>query len=444
MSAIDLPFFSELQPASWRGVPFAVTGSTLRVGRRNVVHEYPYRDDVWIEDMGRAGRRITLTGFLVQDAAYGGTGDVIAQRAAMIAACETQDDDDGELVHASLGRLTVSLLDFECEERAERGRVFELRFSFIEGGAQQFPTLAIATQAQTALSVVAAFAATAQDFYDRMAALLTTPAIIGEIERTARAFVVDAQAITQRATSLVAMVATLAGNYGRFVGEFTASVKNASTTIDQLVGAGAQAREAVTQSGALLTARAALADYPGMASAVQTLVTAVQTANPDPHQAVQSLVTLQAQTTAQARATAGLTAANAQAIALYRRDAVIALASSTAAYALTSYDDAQALRSTVCDAIEAEIVLAADAGDDATYEALQALETAVVQDLTTRGFSGGTAQANMQTVSTPQPMPLIVLAQRLYQDVARYDGLLQQAAPVHPAFPPVAFRASNE
>jgi prophage DNA circulation protein len=48
----------------------------------------------------------------------------------------------------------------------------------------------------------------------------------------------------------------------------------------------------------------------------------------------------------------------------------------------------------------------------------------------------------MQTVNTPGPMPLIVLAQRLYQDVARYDTLLQQAAPVHPAFAPVSFRAS--
>ncbi|CAE6844559.1 hypothetical protein R75461_07183 [Paraburkholderia nemoris] len=141
---INRPFFSQLQPVSWRGVQFAVNGATLRAGRRNAVHEYPYRDDMWVEDLGRADRRISITGFLVQDAAYGG-GDVIAQRAAMIGACETPNDYDGELVHPSLGRLTVSPIDFECEKRSERGRVFELRFSFLEGGAQQFPTLVIAT-----------------------------------------------------------------------------------------------------------------------------------------------------------------------------------------------------------------------------------------------------------------------------------------------------------
>ncbi|MFL9997982.1 DNA circularization N-terminal domain-containing protein [Paraburkholderia sediminicola] len=436
-ATIDRPFFSELQPASWRGVPFAVTGSTLKAGRRNVTHEYPYRDEVWGEDMARAGRRISLTGFLVQDAAYGG-GDVIAQRAAMVGACETPDNNDGELVHPSLGRLTVALTDFECEERPERGRVFELRFSFLEGGAQQFPTLAIATQAQTGLSAVAAFAAAAQDFLNGFSALMTTPVVVGEIQRTAQNFVTEAQAITQRATSLVAMVATLRGEYGRFVGQFTAGITQSAPTIEALIGAGAQARESVAVCSAALLSAATVSDWFGMSSAAQSLVTAVQGANPDPHQAVQSLLALQNSVSAQARATAALAAANTLTTLLYRRNAVIALAQSTTGYALASFDDGEALRSTVSDALETEITSAGDAGDDATFTTLRALQIAVVQDLTTRGAS----LATMQTVNTPGPMPLIVLAQRLYQDVSRYDSLLQQANPVHPAFAPVSFRAS--
>ncbi|WP_434107626.1 DNA circularization protein [Paraburkholderia caffeinilytica] len=440
MGAILRPFFSSLQTASWRGVPFAVTGSTVKVGRRVALHEYPYRDDVWVEDLGRAGRRISVTGFLLQDAAYG-AGDVIAQRAAMIAACETPgetpEDGTGELVHPTLGRLTASLLDFECEERSGRGRSFELRFTFIEAGTEQFPSLAIATQAQTGLSVVAAYAAIAQDFANRLGALLRTPPIVGEIERTARAFVVDAQAITQRATSLVAMVATLRGNYGRFVGEFTATIRNASTTIEQLTGAGAQAREAVTQSGHALIAAASVADYARMSAATQSLVTAVQHANPDPNQAIQSLASLQAQTLTQVRANDALTAAHAGLTAMLRRVAVAALADSTRDYAPTSYDDAQALRPTVCDALDTEIVSAADAGDDATFEALGALETAVVLDLTTRGES----LATMRDVAMGASLPVLVLAQRLYQDVSRHDALVQQIGPINPAFAPAAFRA---
>ncbi|MBB5411704.1 prophage DNA circulation protein [Paraburkholderia sp. HC6.4b] len=444
MAVAEYPFFSALQAASWRGVPFGVTGSTLKVGRRNVTHEYPYRDEVWVEDLGRAGRRISLSGFLLQDAAYLGSpggGDVIAQRAAMIRACEQpadSDSADGELVHPSLGRLNVALIEFECEERSERGRYFELRFSFIESGAQQFPTLAIATQAQTGLSAVAAFAAVAQDFFSTVSAVLSSPAVVGEIGRTAQNFVVEAQAITQRATSLVAMVATLKGRYGRFVGQFTAAVRQPATTIQDLIGAGAQARTAVGVAGKALRSAAAVSDWHGMSDATRTLVGAVQNANPDPHQAVQSLVALQSSINPQKRATAALTVANRLTTLLYRRSAVIALAESTTGYALASLEDAESLRSTVCDALDMEITTAGDAGNDATFTALRALEVAVVQDVTMRGAS----LASIQTVSTSEPMPLLVLAQRLYQDVARYDTLLQQAAPVHPAFAPTVFSAS--
>ncbi|HUB49054.1 MAG TPA: DNA circularization N-terminal domain-containing protein [Acetobacteraceae bacterium] len=61
------PWAANLQPASSRGVPFAVEVDTYRGGRRIVLHEYPYRDDPWPEDTGRATRRITITGFLLGD-----------------------------------------------------------------------------------------------------------------------------------------------------------------------------------------------------------------------------------------------------------------------------------------------------------------------------------------------------------------------------------------
>lgn len=437
MAAINRPFFRSLQTASWRGVPFAITGATLKTGRRVALHEYAYRDDVWVEDLGRAGRRISLTGFLLQDAAYGG-GDVIAQRSALVTACEAPDSGTGELVHPSLGRITASLLDFECEERSERGRSFELRFTFIEAGSEEFPSLEIATQAQTALSVVDAYAAVAQDFANRLGALIHSSAIVSEIERTADAFIVDAKAITQRATSLVAMVSALKGNYGRYVGEFSATIRNASTTIQQLIGAGAKAREAVSASGAVLVAASLVANGHAMASATQYLVTAVQIANPDPHQAVQSLAELHQETTAQTRSTPGLTEANAAVTAMFRRATVIALADSTTGYALSSYDDAEALRSTVCGGLDVELTIAADAGDDATFEALGALKTAVVQDLATRGET----LATMRDVAMGESLPVIVLAQKLYQDVSRYDVLVHQIEPINPAFGPVAFRAS--
>ena len=51
---------SQLRPCSFRGVPFAIISEEGSHGRRQAVHEYPYRDTAWIEDMGRGTRRLIL------------------------------------------------------------------------------------------------------------------------------------------------------------------------------------------------------------------------------------------------------------------------------------------------------------------------------------------------------------------------------------------------
>ena len=42
---------------------------------------------------------------------------------------------------------------------------------------------------------------------------------------------------------------------------------------------------------------------------------------------------------------------------------------------------------------------------------------------------------------TASPMPSLALAQRLYRDPDRADDLVARAAPAHPAFMPVRFKA---
>jgi hypothetical protein len=46
-------FMGLLQTASFRGVPFKVLAARVKKGRRWAVHEYPYVDGGWPEDMGR-------------------------------------------------------------------------------------------------------------------------------------------------------------------------------------------------------------------------------------------------------------------------------------------------------------------------------------------------------------------------------------------------------
>lgn len=152
-----------LQLASWRGVPFGVEVAGGRFGRRQAVHVYPFRDTIWVEDLGRAGRRITLVGFLLENSQVYGGGDVLQQQERMIAAAETEGP--GTLIHPTLGALTVSLAEpLEITTGRDSGLAFDLRFVFIEAGKRIFPAAAIATQDQTNNMAAAADSAVVGDF----------------------------------------------------------------------------------------------------------------------------------------------------------------------------------------------------------------------------------------------------------------------------------------
>jgi prophage DNA circulation protein len=208
---------NRLQTASYRGVPFGVLSGESHFGRRNAVHQYPFRDTVWVEDLGRSARQIKLNGFLVENAQYGGRSSVIAQREQMIAACESPGD--GQLVHPTLGILSVSNIAFSTEERWEQGRVFEISFSFIEAGKRIFPGVEISTGETVAASCDAANKCAAEDFVESVQdPIKKGAAVVLQAVSTAAAWGRKAQTLANDATNAFHMVDSLAGNLGRFAG----------------------------------------------------------------------------------------------------------------------------------------------------------------------------------------------------------------------------------
>src|SRR5260363_129468 len=128
---------SAFQPASWRGVPFGVREAQVRLGRRCAVHEYPQRETVWVEDLGRSARRL---------------------RAAVEAPGE------GELVHPALGRLSVSCTQAVVAQRWNQQRMVEIAFEFIESGQPASPSAALDTREAVSALAAAADQAAAGDF----------------------------------------------------------------------------------------------------------------------------------------------------------------------------------------------------------------------------------------------------------------------------------------
>ena len=180
-----------------------------------------------------------------------------------------------------------------------------------------------------------------------------------------------------------------------------------------------------------------------LAFGLQSVTEAVRVACTDPADAIQALLQLAGYSPATATGgdSIGLAMAKVESAvaAACRRAALSSLALASADYAPTSYQDAVRVRDAVCAAIDAEIAIAGNAGDYASYTALRGLRAAVVRDLTTRAGS----LARIATITRPAPQPALAVAYDLYDDASRYDDLVRRVDPVSPLFLPRQFQALN-
>lgn len=121
----------DLRPASFRGVGFYVANDKGEYGRRNITHEYPMRDDPYIEDMGQKATKYSVTGYLFGD-------DWVAQKDAIVAACTARGSALLQLptespVLVACNTLAVSRSKDECG-------FYSLQFEFVSAKNFSVPT----------------------------------------------------------------------------------------------------------------------------------------------------------------------------------------------------------------------------------------------------------------------------------------------------------------
>lgn len=452
-----------LNKASFRSVPFAIYGGDARFGRRLALHEYPGRDKPYIEDMGRATRRIRMTGFLVTDSLIYGGGDVLAQRDALVAAVEQPGL--GALMHPTLGALNVSVPaeGLSVIERWDMGRYFEISIIFIESGDRVFPSITSSSGSLLDKLAAALGLSSALDFVRKIIGGVTAvinavqgvikfgKAIVGMVMGVIADFKVLVGTITRDVRSITSLTSLLVGNYGRYADGNVSSAliaskkaRNSSATMPELIADNATQRAAVDESMERLLEAAENLDASSsdtFTAAVQAVMDDLLVGIADPGDAISllgPLVSFTPSTYSGVRAvgTARGVAQDATA-SLLRRAALAAMGKVLATYAPSSYDEAISTMTTVTGFIDAEILVAGDAGDDESYKALIALRQAVVSALTTTGAT----LPNLETFNFRAALPALVMANRLYQDTSRTDELIQQANPIHPAFMPTTVRA---
>ena len=195
----------------------------------------------------------------------------------------------------------------------------------------------------------------------------------------------------------------------------------------------------ITAAGSTLSQRLARAQ--AFAAAGRRLVAAIQESAGDPADAIRLLMPLSQWFPPNLPGTGPLQSVSQDvqdlAASNLRCAACAALARATVRYQPLSYQDAFSLRQMVCGTIAAEAQRCADAGRDASYQALRNLYAAVAFDLAVRGAS----LPLLVEVVTAVSMPSLAEAWTLYQDTTREPQLVASSGATHPLFLPLAFQA---
>ncbi|MCL1915666.1 MAG: DNA circularization N-terminal domain-containing protein [Desulfovibrionaceae bacterium] len=127
----EMSWKERIRPASFRGAPFGVRGDDKAGGRRTVVHEFPQRDEVYVEDLGAASQRFTVQAFVLGQ-------DYMDRRDALERALD--EPGSGTLVHPWYGEITVSqFAPYRVRHSADDGGMAVFTLSFVRDGAPSSP-----------------------------------------------------------------------------------------------------------------------------------------------------------------------------------------------------------------------------------------------------------------------------------------------------------------
>lgn len=142
-------------PASFNGIPFWVDRDRESGGRRLAVHEFPGRDDPFVEDLGASAVRFEVTAYLV--------GDSSADDSTSLVSALTGSAGPGTLVLPLQGSQQAYLQTYDRSREKDKMGLIAFSLRFVLSGAA---------------SAVASAAYASQLAYDALAALGTAMAAV--------------------------------------------------------------------------------------------------------------------------------------------------------------------------------------------------------------------------------------------------------------------------
>jgi prophage DNA circulation protein len=401
--AIARDWLKTLWAASYKGVPFFVEKDDEDGSRRIVEHEFPMRDDPYLEDLGEGVRHYQVTAYVSSDRAD-------AEASSVMQICATRGA--GILVLPTHGPILVRCLTFERDRSKDKHGYIGHSLKFTREGfasalasSNLLANLVFMAADNAAASIAAAFVAgvvaTGPDFVvaaatdglqDAVAAIETVRTsqavepVASAVQRN------EIQALFDAVPELVADPATIA-------------------TVPQRIVAAARAIGDALDAVSALTAFQEIITDPSLAAVAVTLV------YPTPH-----------------RREMAINAAQAKRVLLLA--ALTAYAEAAVRATLGDRPAAITLRADVAEYFEAVLIELA-AGEIDLFHTLASLRDRVI-DYLSRAIID---LAPVLTVEANLSMPSLFWAWRLYADPNRNSELVARNRIAHPSFMPPMFEA---
>lgn len=398
----------KMQAASFRGVAFEVEQDDGAFGRRVQVHEYPQRDKPYTEDLGRAAREFSITGFLLGD-------DYLEQRDRLLEALEKAGP--GALVHPWYGEMTVCLKDpARISHSMAHGGMCTVQMSFVEAGDLAFPAAIESLGAKSLLAADTLQEVATEDFIskynlDSVASFVSEDALTvfnegldvieNGVSNISNLLANPVQFLRNRATALLPDAAGLAS---AVFGMFMRGESIVESVIGMIGGGGAAARNRVTVQ-TLTSLSRTFQQRATTATAGGTVDSGDSSVSPS-----------------RQRINTNAAALNE----LFGRATLVQAAGMTASMPLPVYDDAIQVR----DDLTAALDEASMTASDPVYKQMQVLRGNVHRDVTTR-LAGS---ARLTTVTPVMVTPALVVAYDQFEDVSREGEIVEMNKVRRPGF----------
>jgi prophage DNA circulation protein len=402
----------ELQPGSFRGVPFLIDGSSAEFGRRVALHEYPLRDTPYAEDLGRKARQFAIECLVLGP-------DYMAARDRLIAALEAPGA--GTLVHPYYGtRRVVVAQPASVNETTREGGVARFRIPFAEAGEKLEPEATADTTAQVQDQADATTAVLANSFASQRS-VEGTPQWVSDAGGGFLGRLTDKlQALRDGIPGIPDAVTAFNAQLQAFSDGLSSLIRTpfnlGASVVDLVLGLGTMARQPLDALGLYRN----LLDFGSDQAPVIGRT-------PARRQQATNQVALQVLVRGAAVAQAAVAAAHVPAQTIPA--SAMQLANDPTTPATTGYgtsEDAIAVRDTLTDAIDDQSLTA----DDDLYPQLLDLRAAVVRDIDTRVA----ALPDLITFTPGTTLPALVLAYRLYADASRDQEIVARNGLRYPGF----------